>query len=327
MPNVVSTFAGIGGFDLAFERAGFTITAQIENNKHSRSVLQHHWPDVPLLGDIQEVTAHDLPGVVDVMVGGFPCKDLSTGIANPQGLRGSRSALYFEFVRLLDEYTRIVEEANPRWVVLENVPRLLTSNKGEDMAIVTRTLADLGFVGAWRVLTPLELGAAGTPQQRSRTIVVGHRGEHPGARAVLLDAEGGSPGAGLDHEGRGGEARGSEAGERSAEDRLATLMFRKSRRPRSTTDFATWVDDGRTNTLNCFDVGLTRTTHIVVQGDTARMLTPVEWERLQGFPDGWTDVPGVPESARYTMLGDALAVPIGEWVARRIAAIPLLAAA
>jgi DNA (cytosine-5)-methyltransferase 1 len=95
--------------------------------------------------------------------------------------------------------------------------------------------------------------------------------------------------------------------------------YRKSRRPQSDQDAETWVDDGDANTLNTFDLGETRTTHAIVEPSTygVRRLTPVECERLQAFPDRWTE-PAVSDSARYKALGNAVTVNTVRWVLGRI---------
>jgi DNA (cytosine-5)-methyltransferase 1 len=95
--------------------------------------------------------------------------------------------------------------------------------------------------------------------------------------------------------------------------------FRKSRRPQSDDDAETWVQDGEANTLNTFDSGETRTTHIVIEPPDygVRRLTPVECERLQAFPDGWTE-PAGSDSARYKALGNAVTVNTVRWVLGRM---------
>lgn len=93
--------------------------------------------------------------------------------------------------------------------------------------------------------------------------------------------------------------------------------FRKATRARSTEDPETWVDDGTANTLNTFDLGDTRTTHAVAANYGVRRLTPVECERLQAFPDGWTE-PAGSDSARYKALGNAVTVNTVRWVLGRM---------
>lgn len=98
--------------------------------------------------------------------------------------------------------------------------------------------------------------------------------------------------------------------------------YRKSRRAQSTEDFETWVPDKVTNTLNCFDVGDVRSTDIVVNRTRVRRLTVTECERLQGFPDGWTDVRNnTPDSPRYKAIGNSMAVPVMSWIGNRIRSV------
>ena len=114
-----SLFAGIGGFDLGFERAGMQCKWQVEIDDYANRVLQKHWPDVHRERDIRECGSHNL-SPVDVICGGFPCQDIrvaNTGSA--KGLDGDRSGLFFDAVR-------VVDELQPRIVVMENVPAIFT---------------------------------------------------------------------------------------------------------------------------------------------------------------------------------------------------------
>lgn len=342
----VSSFGGIGGFDVGFDRAGMTCVAQIEIDKHCRTILKRHWPDVPLYGDIADVSGTDLPPF-DVLVGGFPCQDVAKANVTRKGLAGDRSGLFFQFTRLVDEYARLVDETNPRWIVLENVDGLLTSgrkpkpgidepdiankdhwvpDRGADFETVLRVLADLGYLVGWRVVnTRFVRGTSRSApaQQRRRVVIVGHRGDHPGARDVLADFGTCGDDAGLDPERRRLEAGRRAPGPRASEDGLE-LIFRKSRRAQSKIDFSTWVEEDFANTLTGFDAGLGRATQVIVQGDRVRILTHREWERLQGFDDDWTA--GVPASARWHMIGNAVSTNMSEWLGRRIMSVPMLAA-
>jgi DNA (cytosine-5)-methyltransferase 1 len=114
---------------------------------------------------------------------------------------------------------------------------------------------------------------------------------------------------------------------------MVPQAFRKSKRAQSDTDDETWVEDGGANTLNVFDVGDTRTTHAIVEGRRdgtimgvrerssetygVRRLTPVECERLQSFPDGWTE-PAKSDSARYKAMGNAVTVNVVRWILGRL---------
>jgi site-specific DNA-cytosine methylase len=115
--NVGSLFAGIGGFDLGFERAGMHTAWQVELDPYCRAVLAKHFPDAERFEDVREVGAHNL-APVDLICGGFPCQDLSVA-GKGAGIDGERSGLWAEFAR-------IIRELEPRYVVIENVPALLS---------------------------------------------------------------------------------------------------------------------------------------------------------------------------------------------------------
>ncbi|MCI3908842.1 DNA cytosine methyltransferase [Pseudomonas viridiflava] len=170
MPTIGSLFAGIGGFDVGFESAGYRTAWQVELNPINRAVLADRFPHAQQFEDVRHCGAHNLEPV-DVITGGFPCQDISLAGASRQdkdkrGLRGERSGLFWEVIRIL-------KEVQPRWVVLENVVNLLAVNDCEDFETVIRALADCGYVGFWRVLNAQYFGV---PQQRRRLfLVAGHR--------------------------------------------------------------------------------------------------------------------------------------------------------
>jgi DNA (cytosine-5)-methyltransferase 1 len=158
----VSLFAGIGGFDLGFERAGMVCKWQVEIDDYANKVLAKHWPNVHRERDIRGCGKHNLEPV-DVICGGFPCQDISyAGLG--AGLDGERSGLFFEAIRL-------VCELRPRIVVLENVAALLT--RGLDR--VLGTLASIGFDAEWE---SLPASAFGLYHERDRVFVVAYS---PGA--------------------------------------------------------------------------------------------------------------------------------------------------
>jgi len=151
-----SLFAGIGGFDLGFERCGMECKWQVEINDYAQKVLAKHWPAVHRERDIRECSARNLDWV-DVIAGGFPCQDISyAGLG--AGLDGERSGLFFEAIRL-------VSELQPRAVVLENVAALLT--RGLDR--VLGTLAEIGYDAEWHCIPAAYVGA---PHIRDRVFVI-----------------------------------------------------------------------------------------------------------------------------------------------------------
>ena len=157
-PTVGSLFAGIGGFDLAFEREGYDVAWQVEIDSYCQRVLEKHWPDVPRYDDVRDCGLHNLEPV-DVIAGGFPCQDLSVA-GKQEGLGGERSALWWQM-------HRIIGELRPRFAVVENVPNLF--NRGFDR--VCGSLAEIGYDAEWHVISAADVGA---PHLRKRVWLVAH---------------------------------------------------------------------------------------------------------------------------------------------------------
>jgi len=313
-----SLFAGIGGFDLGFERAGMACKWQVEIDDKCRQVLAYHWPDVDR--SVTDVTAAGKRNLepVDVICGGFPCQDVSVA-GKREGLSGKRSGLWFQFHRVL-------AELKPRWVVVENVPGLLSSNGGRDFAAILRGLVKLGYGVCWRVL---DAQFAGVPQRRRRVFIVGSLG---GGRAaeVLFESEGSAwnpapsreagervtgslaPGA---HPGgitqQEVSSGGNDGGFRTGPGEHVVIALDWQ----SGGDVRLNISDEHTSALQASQ---TPAIAFIAGGFGVRRLTPRECERLQGFPDDWTLVGDMKDSPRYRMLGNAVAVPCAGWIGRRI---------
>lgn len=330
-----SLFSGIGGFDLGLELAGVETVAQCEIDDHARVVLAHHWPEVTRYHDITKLDGRDLRGV-DVITGGFPCQDLSVA-GKRRGLSGARSGLFFQLAR-------VVEEARPRLLVWENVPGLLSQDRGGAMREVVGELARIGYFGAWRVL---DSQFHGIPQRRRRVFgafAPGSTGGWACGAAVLLEPEGGGwnpaegegTGAGV-ADGLDGGA-GGDSGKEQQRTFVPDVAFAcgaqdakgVSQRDSQTTLVASplraveghhghssprggWV--GQPCGLR-FAAGQSGgTQYVMTQG--VRRLTPLEYERLQGFPDFWTNVDGMSDTQRYRQLGNAVSVPAAYWIGLR----------
>lgn len=167
----VSLFAGVGGFDLGLERAGLTSVGQVEIDKHARKVLDRHFPNVPKHDDVR--TAREwadeigLTGSVELVCGGFPCQDLSVA-GKRAGLAGERSGLFHDALAF-------ATHVKAKVILLENVPGLLTSNKGRDFGTVLAELDNAGFHNIeWRVLDSQFFGV---PQRRRRVFVIASVGD------------------------------------------------------------------------------------------------------------------------------------------------------
>lgn len=175
-PTFGSLFSGIGGIDIGLERAGAVPVWQAEKDPACRRILARHWPSIKAFDDVQAI-CESTPRA-DIICGGFPCQDLSVA-GKRAGLAGKRSGLFFEFVRILGALT-------PRWVFIENVPGLLSSNHGRDMGTVLWNLGQLGYGWSYRVLDAQYLGV---PQRRRRVFIVGCLGDGARAASVLFEPQ------------------------------------------------------------------------------------------------------------------------------------------
>lgn len=352
--KVGSLFAGIGGFDLGFEQAGFTTSWQVEIDKYCLQVLERHFPTARRYADVRECGKHNLESV-DVLCGGFPCQDLSVA-GRREGLGGERSGLWWEFRRLISELA-------PRWVIIENVPGLLSSNEWRDMGTVLWSLGALGYGYAYRVLDAQWHGLA---QRRKRVFIVGCLGDWTSAAKVLLEPESSIRDTAPSREKGQGIAdtfATSPDGSGEESDISPTLDTRSADGPRRNQGgvmvcgplSASGAGTARTgnerneaemlvaatlrsggaggvpssrsehlvvNTLRAFgyeqEQSLTQQKQMVL-ANAVRRLTPTECERLQGFPDGWTLLGDkTADAPRYKALGNAVAVPVARWIARRI---------
>ncbi|XWK90957.1 MAG: DNA (cytosine-5-)-methyltransferase [Phormidium sp.] len=159
--RVASFFAGIGGFDLGFERAGMQVVFQCEIDQFCQKILKRHWPKVPIHGDIRTLICSTIPAA-DLWCAGWPCQDLSNANTERKGLAGERSGLFYKFMEL-------VAEVQPAWLVLENVPGLLSAEQGTALEVVIDTLETHGYLGGWLSCNALHTGI---PHDRDRVFFI-----------------------------------------------------------------------------------------------------------------------------------------------------------
>jgi len=287
--RIASFFAGIGGFDIAFERESFKTTFLCEINDFCSQVLNKHWPNVTKFTDINQLSADEIPEA-EVWCGGFPCQDISVarGASQRLGLGGERSGLFYK-------YAKLISEKKPKVVIIENVEGLFNSNKGRDFGVILQTLDSLGYAVAWRMLNSRYFGV---PQSRTRVYLCCWLNDPTKAMNVMFDKEGAEKPKG---------ERADFITEESAPDsypkvpKVAYCLAASSGRH-------TGTDWSRT---------------YVVCEEAVRRLTPMESERLQGFPDNWTNPSnGMADeninTLRYTAIGNAVSVPVIEWIAKRV---------
>ena len=161
-------FSGIGGFALAASwvwKKDYEPVVFCEIDKFCWKVLKKHWPNVPIIEDIKKLNGVEYAGTTALITAGFPCQDLSIA-GKRKGLKGKQSGLFYELAR-------IIEMVKPKWIILENVPGLLSVNNGKDMAEILNQLSEIGYCMAWRVLDAQYFGVA---QRRKRVFFVGSFG-------------------------------------------------------------------------------------------------------------------------------------------------------
>lgn len=288
--HINSFFAGIGGFDVAFQRQGFSTSLLCEINPFCNQILNRHWPNVQKAGDINAIMEEMIPDT-EVWCGGFPCQDISVarGASERLGLKGKRSGLFYRFAEL-------IEAKMPEVVIIENVEGLLSSNKGRDFGVILQALSSFGYGLAWRLLNSRYFGV---PQSRTRVYMCCWRNDPIKAMNVMFDKEGAYK---PKNERTDFITEESSPNEYPKVPKVAYCLAASSGRH-------TGTDWSRT---------------YVVCNNGVRRLSPVESERLQGFPDNWT-LP-TEDSAnddnvntlRYTAIGNAVSVPVVEWIAKKV---------
>lgn len=159
--RVSSFFAGIGGFDLGFERAGMSVVFQCEIDPFCQTILKRHWPHVPIYEDITTLKSTTVP-TSELWCAGWPCQDLSNANYEGIGLEGERSGLFYDFVAL-------AREVQPKWLVMENVPGLLSAQQGTALETVIDSLEEIGYLGGW---LSCNAAHAGLPHNRDRVFFI-----------------------------------------------------------------------------------------------------------------------------------------------------------
>lgn len=297
----LSLFSGIEAASVAWTPLGWEPVAFSEIESFPDAVLAYRYPDIPNLGDITMIDwgAHKDILKVDLVVGGSPCQSFSIS-GRREGLHGASGLMW--------EYVRAIRSIRPRWLVWENVQGALSSSHGEDFLCLLRALDGLGYDLAWRLFDSQFFGV---PQRRRRVFLVGSLGTALASEALFEE------GAGL-HDMRTSDKKRSDLTMNDAgrsdggeEDTIYSLQLSQT------------GANGRNYRKDCAYTLDCAGPSSVAYGRIIRHLTPVECERLQGFPDGWTDVPykdgeHAPDRLRYKALGNSMAVPVMRWIGRSI---------
>jgi DNA (cytosine-5)-methyltransferase 1 len=348
--RVLDLFSGIGGFHLGLERAGFEIESYFsEIDKYAIQVYQNNFKEAKYVGSITDVKQSNLPRI-DAITFGSPCQDFSLA-GKRKGLDGSRSSLITEAIRLIDE-------CRPSFFIWENVKGTFSSNNREDFAAILQAFANIGgYRLEWQLLNTKWF----LPQNRERIYLVGYLGdgsrgqvfpiresidtdytsrEKGDTSSCLTATYGRGVAGGRQHiEVVSATSKGYEEAKPGDSINLS-VPTSKTRRGRVDKGVAQTLDtqcnqaviyDGYNGQIKDEDITGTITQHCsrdgltngfkVIRENKIRRLTPIECERLQGFPDNWTKFGTkgeISDSQRYKMCGNAVTVDVVKAVAERI---------
>ena len=325
-------FSGIGGFHLGFERAGYEVKSYFsEIDKHAVAVYKQQFKDAEYVGSVTDVRGAELPRI-DLITFGSPCQDFSLA-GKRKGMQGERSSLVLEAIRLINE-------CRPSVFIWENVKGTFSSNAGEDFWAIIQAFTNIGgYRLEWQLLNTSWI----LPQNRERVYFVGYS-TTPGGdwRGVFPIGEG--DGKYTKFKGHNLRANticaryfastrnGSYISERKQPTQEIIVKSATSKgyevategdsinlsQPNSETRRGR-VGKGKAQTLE------TSCNQAAVQDYRIRRLTPIECERLQGFPDNHTEygiydgeVKKMSNTQRYKQCGNAVTVDIVALVAEAV---------
>ena len=163
-PTVVSLFAGAGGMDLGFQKAGFEIIWANDFDKDSVDTYKKNFGSHIVLGDIKDIPSSDIPDNPDVVIGGFPCQGFS--------INNKKRSMDDERNHLYKEMLRIIKDKKPKYFVAENVKGILSLEKGEVIKLIVNDFKKIGYDVDYKLLTASDYGV---PQNRQRVFIIGNR--------------------------------------------------------------------------------------------------------------------------------------------------------
>lgn len=318
-------FAGVGGFRLGIERAipGAKCVYANEWDEYAAETYQKHFGEIDTQ-DIKAVRASDIPAH-DLITGGFPCPDFSIA-GKRKGFGDPRGRLFFEIVR-------IARHHRTPYLFLENVTGLLSHDQGDTFEKILRTLDGLRYDVQWQVLNSKDFGV---PQRRERVFIVaslrgkprpqvfpitGPTQENPAVIKSEQTLNKGQSGRTYDPDGLAPTLGTMDGGGNKQPKIIVKANTRGGYEVASPGDSLNYsVPSSKTRrgrvgkqVAQTLDTGVQQA---VIDGEDIRRLTPVECERLQGFPDGWTE--GQSDRQRYRQMGNAVTVNVIEAIASRL---------
>ena len=340
-------FSGIGGFALGLEQAGVEPewTGFSDIDPYANKLFKRRFKDAEELGTITDVSYRSLGGKrIDLLTGGFPCQAFSVaGLRN--GFSDSRGTLFFEIERILQDY---IDNGKPiPCFLLENVKGLLNHDNGRTFATIYGILTNLNYsVECQLVNTKWWL-----PQNRERIYIFGRYNGNPSGRKVfpigkndieVNDVQGqytntitaryeaGATGSYVIESkfnaqkeeklkrGKKLEIRDDDVANTITSHQLDSIIKVK-KDYKILDDYNNKIkEDGICGTItqHCSRSARKNGMKVIENDSRIRRLTPIECERLQGFPDNWTD--GQSDTQRYKQCGNAVSVPVTKAIFKKI---------
>ena len=302
--KVGSLFAGIGGIDLGFKKAGFEIEWANEIDIKSCTTYTKNLKHNIICDDIKNINP-DLLSNVDILTGGFPCQAFSIA-GNKQGFNDERGAIFFELIR-------IVKQIKPRVVFLENVKNLKSHNEGKTLQYIIKTLEELGYFVTHNVLNTCEY--SDLPQNRERVYIVAFKQQGEFKRFQFPQ-----------------KAINRKSITALLENNVADLFYYEKSKmypllKEAMTNKETcyqwrrqYVRENKSNLCPTLTANMGTGGHnvpLILDDKGIRKLTPRECARLQGFPDNF-EFPNYANAVLYKQLGNSVSIPVVEKIAKNI---------
>lgn len=271
---------------MGFHKAGHSTELLCEVDQGAQAVLRTHFNGVEIFSDVLELSS--LPKV-DLVAAGFPCQDLSQA-GRTVGIEGSRSGLVAQVFRLVREHT-----GSPTWLLLENVPFMLRLEQGRAMSFLTTTLEELGFMWAYRVV---DTNAFGLPQRRQRVLLLASRTEDP--RGILFSDD------------------AAEHAYNQDPNYACGFYWTEGNRGLG------WAVNAVPTIKGGSTLGIPSPPAIWLPSERGIIMPHIcDGERLQGFEAEWTSpavtAGKVREGMRWKLVGNAVSVPVAEWIGNNLA--------
>lgn len=327
---------GVGGIRLGLQRAGFRHIGSCDNDNQKREIYRKHFGEYPTHDDIRKLDGSEI-GKPTVFAAGFPCPTFSI-VGKRLGFKEPRGEIFFEVAR-------IANKARPRILLLENVEGLLSHDEGRTFGQILSTLDEIRYDVEWWCINGWPHFV---PQSRERVFIVGHSRDEPTAQifpfgeAEAQAIEGIGEAAEASHcidanywkgpdnhgqrtvlaivtantnaNGRRIKGQGEPAFTLTNHaDIGVAIPVRDIKFNKGTAQGRRAKTDGEPSfTIKAF------ATAGIYDGMDMRVFTPLECERLMGFPDGWTDGLGLSDRSRYKAMGDAVIPGIVEKIGNRL---------